>query len=98
MRFTWTRLCPATGKFTAKWSAEDKNIHIESTNLAEMAWWKKFNDPQLNQLIESALQNNNNLQMAMGNILQAQASLKKIQMGWLPTVSMGEGWFYWAIL
>ena len=56
-----------------KWSADDKNIHIESTNLAEMAWWKKFNDPQLNQLIESALQNNNNLQMAMGNIMQAQA-------------------------
>ena len=72
-----------------KWSADDKNIHIESTNLAEVAWWKKFNDPQLNQLIESALQNNNNLQMAMGNIMQAQASLKKIQMGWLPTVSMG---------
>ena len=58
-------------------------------SVAAMAWWKKFNDPQLNQLIESALSNNNNLQIAIGNSLQAKAALSKIQMGWVPTMSLG---------
>lgn len=72
------------------WNAKDKQtLLVESANLAQMAWWEKFNDPQLNQLIESALTNNNNLQVAMGNVLQAQASLRKVDMGWVPTVSAG---------
>ena len=40
------------------------------------------------------MQNNNNLQMAMGNIMQAQLHSKKIQMGWLPTNRLvWAGWF-----
>lgn len=73
------------------WKSNSINAVNESTNIAEMAWWKKFNDPQLNQLIESALTNNNNLQSAMGNMLQAQASLRQVEMGWVPTVSLSAG-------
>ena len=71
------------------WSAKDGNTTSSSESMPDMAWWHKFNDPQLNALVESALVNNNNLQVAMGNMLQAQASLKKVQMSWVPTVSIG---------
>lgn len=73
------------------WASKDQKSSAESVNLAQTAWWKKFNDPMLNKLIESALTNNNNIQMAMGNMLQAQASLRQVNMGWVPTVSIGGG-------
>ncbi len=73
------------------WTSKDSLSVNESTNIAEMAWWRKFNDPQLNGLIESAFTNNNNLQMAMGNMLQAQAQLGKVNMGWVPTANIGAG-------
>lgn len=76
-----------------QWSSKDSNAQLESTNLAQVAWWKQFNDQQLNKLIESALSNNNNLQVAMGNVLQAQASLRKVDMGWVPTAGLSVGGF-----
>lgn len=76
-----------------QWNSKDNATQLESSNIAQIAWWKQFNDPQLNTLIESALSNNNNLQMAMGNVLQAQASLRKVNMGWVPTVGIGAGGF-----
>ena len=73
------------------WRSPDQISQVESTNLAQLAWWKQFKDAKLNQLIESALSNNNNLQMAMGNVLHAQAALRKVNMGWVPTVALGAG-------
>lgn len=75
------------------WSAKDGQAKIESVNMAELAWWTKFNDPQLNGLIKDALANNNNLQMAMGNMLQAQAALKQVNMGWVPSLNLGGAGF-----
>ncbi len=75
------------------WSSQDAHVKVESNNITDLAWWKKFNDPQLNQLIESALSNNNNLQVAMGNLLQAQASLKQVEMNWVPTIGIGGAGF-----
>lgn len=71
------------------WSSKDTLTISESQNLAELAWWKKFNDPQLNALIESAFLNNNNLQVAMGNMLQAQAALRQVSMSWVPMIGLG---------
>ncbi|MBY0378948.1 MAG: efflux transporter outer membrane subunit, partial [Burkholderiales bacterium] len=60
---------------------------IESgVKFADIAWWSKFNDPQFNSLIESALANNSNIQMAIGNITKAQGYLQQIEMQWIPTV------------
>lgn len=64
----------------------------ESANLPAMAWWKSFNDPQLNQLIESALRNNNNIQAAIGNIVAAQGQLRSVQFAWIPTASASAGY------
>lgn len=72
----------------SNWAHNPQQIE-SAESIAAVAWWKKFNDPQLNQLIESALSNNNNLQIAIGNSLQAKAALSKVHMGWVPTMSLG---------
>jgi outer membrane protein TolC len=42
---------------------------------AEEYWWKKFEDPVLEQLVESAFRNNLSLQVAGVRVLQARAQL-----------------------
>lgn len=42
--------------------------HKVSVELANTAWWESFNDPTLNGLIETALQNNNDLMIAAARI------------------------------
>lgn len=63
-----------------------------NTNLPELAWWDKFNDPQLSYLIESALQNNNNIQVAEGNVKAAAGQLKQIEYSWIPNISAIAGY------
>lgn len=68
--------------------SRDSLAVTESANLPMMAWWKSFNDPQLNSLIESALKNNNNIQTAIGNVIAAEGSLRQVQFNWIPTASV----------
>lgn len=75
------------------WSSTDNLTQLESANLGQIAWWKKFNDPMLNQLISQALAQNNNLQIAIGNVLQAKAALSQVNMNWVPTVPIGAAGF-----
>src|SRR5574337_1603701 len=42
------------------WRFEDK----EARDVANTTWWEQFNDPVLNQLIQSALQENKDLKIA----------------------------------
>jgi NodT family efflux transporter outer membrane factor (OMF) lipoprotein len=59
---------------------QTQNIHVND------AWWKAFNDEQLNGFIETALTNNRHLKAAIQNVKAAQAiikqtrSLQKIQL------------------
>lgn len=64
----------------------------ESANLPMMAWWKSFNDPQLDSLIESALKNNNNIQAAIGNIVAAEGQLRQVEFNWIPTAPVAAGY------
>src|SRR5438270_9929224 len=72
--------CPITPKFVkpdvalnACWSEKDPRL---AANLAvDVAWWKSFNDPALDRLIEIAYQQNWSLQTAGLRILEARAQL-----------------------
>lgn len=75
------------------WSNSANSVQFESSNLSQIAWWKKFDDPLLNKLISSALAQNNNLQIAIGNVLQAKARLSQVNMNWVPVVPIGAGVF-----
>lgn len=71
------------------WNSPDKLAKFESANLSQTAWWQQFNDPTLNKLIVEALTNNNNIQIAIGNSLQAKATLSQVNMNWIPTIQLG---------
>ena len=70
------------------WKSKDNLSLISSSpaNLPDSAWWLNFNDPVLNSLITDALKNNNSIQQAIGNIIQAKGQLEQVQMGWVPTL------------
>ncbi|AIT09047.1 transporter [Candidatus Francisella endociliophora] len=81
-------------KAPALWNSQDKNIEVtKDWNLTKVAWWRDFDDPVLNNLITTALKDNNKLQVSIGNILQANAEINKANYGWLPTASVGGGGF-----
>lgn len=71
------------------WNPHGNPLHYTQTDMKEMAWWQQFHDPQLNQLMNEALANNNTLQVAMGNVLQAQSALQSVKMQWVPSLYGG---------
>lgn len=73
----------------ARWHSRDKHTIVQPVQVNALAWWTKFHDPQLNQLMTEALSNNNDLSIATGNIFAAQASLRKVQYSWLPSIGLG---------
>ncbi len=49
------------------------HYRFETENLTDYvnkAWWKQFKDPELNRLIDIALENNQNLKVATGRVLE----------------------------
>lgn len=73
------------------WSVTTATTSDES-NLPYLAWWQGFNDPLLNQLVESAIANNNSLNMSRSHIEAAEGELKKIQFQWIPDINVLLGY------
>jgi outer membrane protein, multidrug efflux system len=64
---------------------------INGTNLftasaSNLAWWKQFNDPLLEQLIVRASTNNHDLRVAEARLREARALWKHERLEFLPTV------------
>lgn len=55
-------------------------------------WWKNFNDPILDKLIEQGVNNNYNLAMAARRIEVANNQMKAAKGGYLPSVGLTAGW------
>lgn len=58
---------------------------------ADTAWWKQFQDPVLEQLIDEALKHNTNVQIAVANVEQAAAVLTQTRSQLFPAVGYGAG-------
>ncbi len=58
-------------------------------SFGDQKWWEVFQDPQLQELIRTALQNNYDVRIAATRILEAQAQLGITRADQLPTVSAG---------
>ncbi len=60
----------------------------------DAAWWRGFNSPQLNTLVEQAMANNQDLAGAVARIRQADAQLRIAGAPLLPSIdaSAGGGW------
>lgn len=57
-------------------------------------WWEQFHDPLLNQLVEQAIQNNYNLQIAGQRILSAQSLRDQQASNWYPQLDGSAGYGY----
>lgn len=56
-------------------SIENSRNMLQSSPVEQRQWWQMFNDPVLNQLVETAWQQNHSLEIAGLRILEARARL-----------------------
>lgn len=68
------------------WSKAPYNLPMAKNSL-EVQWWKRFNDPVLNKLVEQALLHNQNLAAAVARVDQARAQLGVARSAYFPTLS-----------
>jgi multidrug efflux system outer membrane protein len=68
-------------------NAEQTGDSVQS--FGDQKWWEVFQDPQLQDLIRSALTNNYSVRIAAARILQAQALLGITRADQLPSVNSG---------
>lgn len=64
------------------------NITIVDKDIPKLEWWKEFNDSTLNSLITIALKNNNNIQISIGKVLEANAIKQRANYSWIPTIDL----------
>ena len=55
------------------------------------AWWTHFQDAELNTLVEQSLKNNHDITAAVARIEEADANLRQVGAGFLPTVNVSSG-------
>ncbi|MVN92138.1 TolC family protein [Mucilaginibacter aquatilis] len=61
----------------------------DTASIARLPWKSFFTETTLQNLIDSAITRNNDLQIAVKNIEQAQLTLKQAKLGYLPSVGLG---------
>ena len=66
---------PNTDKFTG--DSFVQTVSDEPSNTIEsVSWWKQFDDPVLNTLVEQALDNNLDIRVAAANVLETEALVR----------------------
>ncbi len=64
---------------------------VDSTSIADMAWWDVFQDPALKQLVEEALANNYDLRVAATRVEQARFAVGVTRADLVPQVGYEGG-------
>ena len=72
------------------------SVPVDSFRIANISWREFFQDPLLQQLIDSTLARNTDLNSARIAIEQAQASLKAAKLGYLPSFSLAPSGGYFG--
>jgi len=72
------------------WSGTGEN-GLESSTIKQAQWWRVFNDPVLNQLVETARQQYNSLEIAGLRVLEARAQLGIAQGNQYPQAQLAAG-------
>jgi NodT family efflux transporter outer membrane factor (OMF) lipoprotein len=79
----------------AGWSQPPaQGLETAPADIAE--WWTLFDDPALNQLVKTALRNNNTLEIAALRVLEARAQLGIAQGARYPQVQAAAGEATWV--
>lgn len=64
---------------------------VSAADTVDAQWWKTFDDPYLNSLIDKAISANVDIQILAARIGVAGAQIGEVQAGALPTVDAGAG-------
>lgn len=72
------------------WQETDSNF--QQTLPVEDNWWRNFNDPVLDSLIDVAVKQNYSVQMVADRIAMAKANLRSEQGSYAPTFGLSAGW------
>lgn len=67
--------------------SETRQTQSEATSFADLPWWQVFHDPQLQELIRTALKQNYDLQTAVERVTAARAQLGITRSNQFPQVS-----------
>lgn len=67
------------------------DVPADSTSIANIGWKKFFTDPGLQNLIDSAILRNYDVQIAIKNIDAAALVTKQVKWNYLPTVALNVG-------
>ena len=70
--------------FASQWFSQDEQVFTPTE--INTKWWESFNDPLLNEFIESAVENNKDLTIALANIRAARAAKKESVGALLPEI------------
>lgn len=68
--------------------AVNDTLVSDTTNMGNVSWREMFRDPKLQALIEQGLAHNTDLQSAMLQVKQAQASLTAARLSFLPSFTL----------
>lgn len=71
------------------WRFDKENDQNDSANIR---WWEQLGDPVLNELILTALQNNQDLQVASARVLQFYAQYRVVASALLPEIDLGASY------
>lgn len=74
----------------AEWSGIGEN-GLKASPVKQQQWWRVFNDPDLNRLVEAAWQQNNSLEIAGLRVLEARAQLGIAQGNKYPQSQLAAG-------
>ena len=67
-------------------------VSTDTTSLGDLAWNNLFTDPILQQYINTGLQNNLDIRIAMQNIAASEAYMKQGRAGYFPSIGIGTDW------
>src|SRR5271169_1669931 len=66
--------------------SENPQVQAKAASLADLPWWQVFQDPQLQELIRTALKQNYDLQLATERINASRAQLAVTRSNLFPQV------------
>ena len=69
-------------------SSDSQQTQAQTESFADLPWWQVFHDPQLQELIRTALKQNYDLQSALERVTAARAQVGIVRSNQFPQVSL----------
>ena len=64
---------------------------VDATSFADLPWWSVFNDKALQNLINEALANNHDLEVAVARIEEARTQVEQVESEGRPQIGRAHG-------